>query len=169
MTLRVRDSKGGITNHSKQVVVTSQAAFETSLQQVWADFKISLQNGDITSALECMHSTVRGEYQKLLPAVLKSGTPINEILTDIRFQRLDGLTAEFEMTRMGSRGEFSYLVDLYWTSTAFGVLVLCDGLGSVISPGAMRARPGIERRRGRSGQEKVRVPFVSPLPLNTVS
>ena len=110
MTLRIRDSQGGVTTHSKQVVVMSQAAFEASLHELWVHYKASLQRNDITSALECMHSLVRDEYRRILPEVLKSGTPINRILTDIRFQNLSALRAEFEMMRPGPRGDFSYLV-----------------------------------------------------------
>ena len=70
VTLRVHDNAGGVTTHAKQVVAMSKAAFETSLER-----------SDITSALECVHSSVRDAYQKLLPEVLKSGTPINQILS----------------------------------------------------------------------------------------
>ena len=70
MTLRVHDNAGGVTTHAKQVVAMSKAAFETNLER-----------GDITSALECVHSSVRDAYQKLLPEVLKSDTPINQILS----------------------------------------------------------------------------------------
>jgi len=112
ITSRIRGSKGGVSTHSKQVVVMSQAAFETGLQQLWADYKSSLQRNDITSALECMHSLVRDEYRRILPEIIKSGTRINQILTDIRFQHLhlSGPRAEFEMVRPGPSGEFSYLV-----------------------------------------------------------
>jgi hypothetical protein len=110
VTLRVRDNAGGVTTHAKQVVAMSKAAFETSLQRVWADYKSSLGSGDITSALECMHSSVRDAYQKLLPEVLKSGTPINQILSDIRFERLLGSSAEFEMVIQEPSSEVSYLV-----------------------------------------------------------
>ena len=110
VTLRVHDSDGGVTIHSKQVVVLSEAAFETDLQELWVDYKASLRRNDITSALECMHSSVRDEYRRILPEVLKSGTPINQILTDIRFHRLSGRRAEFEMVRPGTRSDLSYWV-----------------------------------------------------------
>ena len=110
VTLRVRDNNGAVTTHSKQVVVLSEAAFEAGLQELWVDYKASLRKNDITSALECMHSSVRDEYRRILPEVLKSGTPINHILTDIRFKHLSLLRAEFEMVRPGARGDFSYLV-----------------------------------------------------------
>ena len=81
------------------------------MQEMWADFRSALQKQDVASALECMHTKVRELYQKILPEVLTSGTPISEILPDIRFEHLLGGRANFEMVRTEPEGQISYLVE----------------------------------------------------------
>ncbi|MGH7827823.1 MAG: hypothetical protein ACREQ7_21940 [Candidatus Binatia bacterium] len=96
-TLRVRDDKGNVTTHRRQVIVKSRAQFEAELKNTWADFKLALRNRDIAAALDCTHLSARDKYTKILPEILKSPTPTDEILSDIQFVKFAAGRVEFEM------------------------------------------------------------------------
>jgi hypothetical protein len=110
-TLRVRDNKGNVVTHKREVIVRSKAQFETELQNTWADFKMALRNRDIAAALNCTHFSARDEYTKILPKVLKSQVPIDEILTDIQFVNITGSYADFKMVRKEGNDLISYTVE----------------------------------------------------------
>jgi hypothetical protein len=92
------------------VTVKSKAQFEAETKVTWADFKTALGHRDIVAALNCTHASARDKYTKILPEVLKSQTPIDQILTDIRFIKLAAGRAEFEMLIKEGNDLVSYMV-----------------------------------------------------------
>jgi len=109
-TLRARDEKGNVRTYQRQVVVKSKVQFETDLKTIWADFKTALRQRNIAAALNCTHASAREKYTKILPAVLKSQTPIDTILKDIKFDKLAAGSAEFEMLVKEGNDLVSYMV-----------------------------------------------------------
>jgi hypothetical protein len=109
-TVRARDEKGSVSTHQREVIVKTTLQFETELKRIWADFKTALRQRDIAAALNCTHASARDKYTKILPEVLKSQSPIDTILTDIKFEKLAAGRAEFEMLVKKGNDLFSYMV-----------------------------------------------------------
>jgi hypothetical protein len=110
-TLRVREGTGNVRTYLQQIVVKSKAQFETELKTTWADFKTVLSQHNIPAALNCTHASARDKYTKILPEVLKSTTPIDQILTDIQFVNLTPGRAEFRMLGKERNNLVSYMVE----------------------------------------------------------
>ncbi len=109
-TLRVHDETGHVTTHTRTIDVKPKAVFETEIKSIWADFKAALVQGNLQAALNCTHASAREKYTQILPEVIKSRTPINEILRDIEFVNLLAGQAEFRMLIQEGKDLISYMV-----------------------------------------------------------
>ncbi len=110
VSMRVRDPQGYKGTHTTQLTVIPFATFDAELQGLWRELKTALRRGDVATALDCIHGSSRSRYQKSLPAMLKTGKPIGEILTDIQFVEFRGRAAEYQMVRMEEGKRLSYRV-----------------------------------------------------------
>lgn len=109
-TMRVRDSRGHARTYTAEVTVISLPTFDAELRALWNEFKTLLRRWDVASALNCIHSASRSGSGETLQAVLKTGKPIDQILTDIQLVEFKGQRTEYQMLRTDERGRLSYLV-----------------------------------------------------------
>ena len=110
-TLRVHEETGNVRNYQQRIDVKPKAQFESELKTIWADFITALRQRDLAAALNCTHASAREKYTQILPEVLKSPTPIDQILTDIQFVGLTPGRAEFEMIVKEGNDLISYMVE----------------------------------------------------------
>ena len=127
--LRVRDREGRVTTHASPVTVLSPAAFEAELQGRWATFKAALRRGDLSAALECVHSNLRNGLEPALRDLLR--TDVERTLPPIRFVEVRVIDAGFVSVRVP--GE-SRPADVHFVMDH-------DGVWRVGSFGAVGARP----------------------------
>ena len=88
----------------------SKSRFEAELKAIWADFKTALRQRDLPAALNCTHASARAKYKEILPALIESKTPIDTILTEIEFEKLEARRAVFEMLVKEGSDLISYRV-----------------------------------------------------------
>ena len=110
LTMRVRNREGQVSTYAARVTVMSVAAFDSELRAIWDEMKRALRARDVSSALECIHSSSRARYQTTRGAVLRTAEPIDWVLTDIQFVQSRESSAEYQMLRADDRGRLSYLV-----------------------------------------------------------
>jgi hypothetical protein len=110
LTVRVHDRTGQIKTYSVQITVFSLPALDADLRSRWFGLKTALRQGDVPAALECIHSESRERYQPVFEALVKSGKPIDQYLTDIRLIETGPGGAQYEMLRERDGKMFSFAV-----------------------------------------------------------
>jgi hypothetical protein len=94
-TIRVRDTGGRVASYASPVSVLTAEAFEAELKARWQDFQGALESGDLSTALECVHSAFRQRHEATLRTLLRSGA----------FRRTRLVSPEFRVAEMRYRGE----------------------------------------------------------------
>lgn len=125
-TVRIVDRSGQVHSYRNRIRVFTPAAFDAELQRRWSGLKEALRQGDISAALECIHTHSRDRYNGVFQVTAKNLTQkVDEILTNISVvkhrggeaiyesvQTDKGLTKSFEV-------RFGIDVDGVWRITSF--------------------------------------------------
>lgn len=85
-TIRVRGHEGRVTTYAAPVTVLSPEAFDAELQGRWTALKTALQQGDLSGAIECVHSEFRRRIYNGLAGLVRG--PVENELPPIRFVEL---------------------------------------------------------------------------------
>jgi sugar lactone lactonase YvrE len=95
----VTDAQGRQTTVPAVIQVFDHVALDALLQSKWADLRGALRRGDVVQALTQVSSRSRSRYQQAFTTLVPDLPAIDAILTDVRFVRVRGLEAIFEMSR----------------------------------------------------------------------
>src|SRR5262245_32875801 len=111
-TVWVHEHGGAVQRYSLPVEVLAPTAFEADIQSRWDTLKTRLRRGDITGALECIHSASRAEYARVFDEVfVKSRTRVDDVFTSITPVTMYPGTAVYDMLRKDAQhGQLSYEV-----------------------------------------------------------
>jgi hypothetical protein len=92
------------------VQVIDQKEFDALLQSKWKAMKDALRQHEIEKATDYIVKTRRDGYRKMFEALTIPLSEIDKALTDIRFVRLRGVDAEYQMPYSRNGQEMSGLV-----------------------------------------------------------
>jgi hypothetical protein len=106
--LRIYDRSGAIRTHKIHLRLLSPQAFDAHLQAVWNDLREALRRGDMTAALDCIHSQSRKRYKQTFEAIPDLSKKVDEILGPIRFVKNRKEDVIYEMLRKKPDGTYSY-------------------------------------------------------------
>jgi hypothetical protein len=95
----VTDAQGHQTTVPAVIQIFDRAVLDALLQSKWAALKDALRRGDVAQALTQVSAHSRGRYQQALTTLIPDLLAIDAILTDVRFVRVRGLEAIFDMSR----------------------------------------------------------------------
>jgi hypothetical protein len=99
-TVRIYDRAGQVLVYKSSVSVFTPADFDAELKARWRGLKEALRRGDISGALECMHTHSRDRYNEAFRAAVGTlSQKVDEILTDITAVRQIGGAAYYEAVR----------------------------------------------------------------------
>ncbi len=71
-TIRIREEDGRSALYQSPVTVLTPAAFDAELRGRWESLKTALQLGDLSAALECVHSGRRQRHASVLRTLLRT-------------------------------------------------------------------------------------------------
>jgi hypothetical protein len=123
-TLRVRTRDDQVTTYVSPVSVLPASAFEAQLQERWATFKTALHRGNLSAALECVHSSLRNRLEADVRDLLR--TDIEPKLPPIRFVEARVIEAVFVAVQPAPGGSgpiavhFAMDSDGIWRLASFG-------------------------------------------------
>jgi hypothetical protein len=109
-TVTVIGKQGAPTTVRLAVLVRSEADLIVLLEGKWKALKDALRAGDISRALGFVARSRRTQYQEVFQNLTVPLAGIDQVMTDIRFVKTAGPTAEFEMLRAEDGLVLSYLV-----------------------------------------------------------
>ncbi len=96
-TVRVIDTDGNAHSESVMVQVLDLKEYDRLLQEKWTAMKGALRQGDISRAVDYIVTKKRDGYRKMFESLTIPLSDIDRILTDIKFVKLAGIYAEYEM------------------------------------------------------------------------
>jgi hypothetical protein len=109
-TVSIHERGGAVQRYSSPIEVLSPAAFEAELQSRWGTLKTRLDRGDVTGALDCIHSTRRAEYARVFDEIfVNNRTRVDDVLTSITQVNVSSGIAIYQMVRATPpHGRLSY-------------------------------------------------------------
>ena len=126
ITAWIHERGGRVHRVAVPIDVVAAQAFEAELNARWDTFKARLKSGDVTGALDCMHSASRRRYESSLNTLFATGkTPVDDVFTTLTLVRIWRGTAEYSMLRQTRGRPMSYPVrftidgDGVWRINAF--------------------------------------------------
>jgi hypothetical protein len=110
-TVRVIDTDGNTHSESVMVQLLEPKEFDRLLQDKWTAMKRALRQGDIGRAVEFIVTKKRDGYRTMFESLTIPLSDIDRVLTDIKFVKLAGIYAEYEMSYMQNGMQMSGLVN----------------------------------------------------------
>lgn len=122
-TVRLQDRQDQILTHTVLITAMHFVDFEAELKGYWVAMKEALLRGDISEALECVHSYSRSKYQEQLTKIMRGGSQriAQEFGTlELHERREDG-TIIFLRSVAGGSSEVYFQVDFdgFWRISRF--------------------------------------------------
>jgi hypothetical protein len=96
-TVRVIDTDGNAHTESALVQVFDPKELDGLLQAKWTAMKGALRQGDIGRAVDYIVTRKRDGYRKMFESLTIPLSDIDQVLTDIKFVKLAGIRAEYNM------------------------------------------------------------------------
>jgi sugar lactone lactonase YvrE len=98
-TATVTDAQGQRTTVVSVVQVFDRSSLDALLQAKWSSMRAALRRGDIAQALTQIAERSRSRYQQAFTVLVPDLPAVDTFLTDVRFVRVRGPEAIFEMSR----------------------------------------------------------------------
>lgn len=124
-TVRVVDTDGKTHSENALVQVFDPKEFDGLLQAKWTAMKGALRQGEIGRAVDYIVTKKRDGYRRMFESLTIPLSDIDTILTNIKFVKLAGIYAEYEMlytengTVMSGLVNFSLDTDGIWRVSFF--------------------------------------------------
>jgi hypothetical protein len=110
-TLTVTDTDGKSYSETVLVQVIDQKELDALLQTKWKAMKDALRQDDVNKATDYIIISRRDGYRKMFEALTIPLSEIDKVLTDIKFVKLSGVNAEYEMLYSKNGQKMSGLVN----------------------------------------------------------
>jgi len=110
-TVRVTDVEGKIYSENTLVQVFDPKELDALLQAKWTAMKVALRQGDIGRAVSYINTKKRDGYRKVFETLTIPLANIDQVLTNVKFVKLAGIRAEYEMLYMEGGAVFSGIVN----------------------------------------------------------
>jgi hypothetical protein len=110
-TVRVTGTDGKVYTENALVQVFDPKELDALLQAKWTAMKDALRQGDIGRAVNYIAMKRRDGYRKMFEALTIPLSDIDRVLTDIKFVKLAGVYAEYDMLYTKGGTVFSGLVN----------------------------------------------------------
>lgn len=122
---RFYDRGGAIQQIQTRLRILNTAAFDAEVQTVWRDMREALRRGDLSAALDCIHTQSRATYKEGFAAIPDLSRQVNQVLLPIKLVRVDGGEAVYESVDRSGKESISFEVrfnidyDAVWRVRSF--------------------------------------------------